>query len=150
MLICMVIFVQVPALDNPNFVGGTLWYYLAVTMHIVLSFLHVSAFMQWPRGFTNILEGFKIMTILAQVLNFITALTLFARAPPYGEIVYEEKVLKTWLMMEIILVGSLVFTNMIYVFFRTMERPKLTLSIEPTKDHDMDYLSCEDPQLLIA
>ena len=39
---------------------------------------------------------------------------------------------------------------MFYIFIRTIERPKLVLSIEPSKDLEMDYLSCEDPQLMIS
>jgi len=90
------------------------------------------------------------MAILIQVLNLITALTLFTRAPPYSTLTPEEKGLKTWLLIEIAYVISLVAATMLHLFLRSLERPKLTLEYEHERDRSVDYLGSEDPQLMIT
>ena len=90
------------------------------------------------------------MAILIQVLNLITALTLFSRAPPYDKLTLEEQRLKTWLLIEITYVVSLVAATMLHLFIRSLERPKLTLYYEHERDRSIDYLGTEDTQLMIT
>ena len=78
-----------PQPDNTNFDGGHVWYTLAVTMHILLAFLHIFTFSEIPdqlKTVTTYMEGLKMLTILADVLNLIMAMNLFSRAPPYDEL----------------------------------------------------------------
>ena len=90
------------------------------------------------------------MAILAQVLNFIMAMILFINAPPNEGMTPDEQVFKVWLMLEILMVVSLVVTNVLYTFGRSFERNKLSLSIDDTTDLNVDFLASETTQLAIA
>jgi len=150
LFILMVTFIKRPDADNDNFTGGLFWWWMAVTMHVVLGYAHFHTQMDWPNGFAINVEAFKVMAILIQVLNLITALTLFSRAPPYDQLTTEEQELKTWLLIEITYVISLVAATMIHLLLRSLERPKLTLEYEHERDRTVDYLGSEDPQLMIT
>ena len=84
------------------------------------------------------------------MLNLITALTLFSRAPPYNDLTIEEQRLKTWLLIEITYVISLAAATSFHLILRSLERPKLTLEYESERDRTVDYLGTEDTQLMIT
>ena len=85
------------------------------------------------------------------MLNLITALTLFSRAPPYDTLTTDEKTLKTWLLIEITYIISLVAATMLHYFLRvTIGKPEIRLEYSSESDPKIDYLSSEDRQLLIT
>ena len=107
------------------------WRPFALSMHIFLAILHLSSLLELGGNYiTIILNAFRILLILAEVLNFIIAITLFSRTPPYNELeTNEEKRLKTWLLLEVIMIVCLVSSNVIMLFIRAgFVRPKLLLS----------------------
>ena len=59
-------------------------------MHGILSLLHINAYLVTTDGINMVMEGIRIMSILAQVLNFILMLSLFSNAPPYKELDPDE------------------------------------------------------------
>ena len=154
MALAMILFVGSQPKDingNPseNFVGAYQWYWLAFSQHIALALVHYSTFFMIG-GLYIILEAFKVMAILAEVLNFIMAMILFINAPPHDQISEDEQTFKIWLMLEILCVVSLIVTNCIYTIFRSFERNKIELSIEDNDDKTLDYLAAESTQLLIT
>ena len=44
----------------------------------------------------------------------------------------DEQIFKVWLMLEILMVVSLIVTNVLYTLVRSFERNKLELSIDTT------------------
>ena len=146
MFLGMIIFVKAPE-DEVNFQGASLWYIVAIGQHLALSFIHLSTFFK-ADGSQIILEAFKIMTILAQVMTFVMAMMLFVNAPPNEGMTNDEQVFKVWLMLEILMLVSLVVTNVLIILLRSFERSKLTLSIDDdTTDINVDYLASETTQL---
>ena len=62
----------------------------------------------------------------------------------------DEQIFKVWLMLEILMVVSLIVTNVLYTLVRSFERNKLELSIDTTQDVNVDFLASESTQLAIA
>lgn len=123
---------------------------MAASMHLVLSLLHFTSFFSADKSIYMNIEALKMISILIQVLNFISAMTLFARAPPYMSLTNDEQILKLWLMIESVYVFSLFVTTIIYILIRSIERPKLVMTLGDSKDKKNDFLSDEQPQLLIT
>ena len=77
--------------DADEFEGKRFWYALAMTMHILLAILHLLSFSAiLPKNWLLYIEGLKIMSILVEVINFIIALTLFSKQPPYNMLLDKE------------------------------------------------------------
>ena len=130
MCIAMLIFIRPPDEECQTFwQGASLWYNLAVVQHILLSLVHMNAIYIYITGWTLFLESIKIMAIIAEVLNFIMAMILFINSPPSHELKPEENSFKIWVMLEMLMIASLVLANIFYVFVRTWERNKITISL---------------------
>ena len=146
--------VPIPERDSLNFGGGWVWYWLAVTQHVLLSFLHLSntiSFAGTGSMAKMAIEGLKMLTILAQVLNFIIGMNLFGTAPPVTGMTQDERIIKMWLMVEISLTVSLLVSNILGMAFKFCHWPDFgEISIELERDMKLDYLASEDPQLIIS
>ena len=130
MCIAMLIFIRPPDEECQTFwQGAALWYNLAVFQHILLSLVHMNAIYIDISGWPLFLESIKIMAIIAEVLNFIMAMILFINSPPSHELKPEENSFKIWVMLEMLMIASLVLANIFYVFVRTWERNKITISL---------------------
>ena len=146
--------VPIPERDSLVFGGGWVWYWLAVTQHFLLSILHLSntvSFGDCGSIAKMAIEGLKMLTILAQVLNFIIGMNLFGTAPPVSQMTQDERIIKLWLMVEILLTVSLLASNILGMCFKFRKWPDFgTISIELERDLKLDYLASEDPQLIIS
>ena len=97
------------------------------------------------------LEGFKMLTILAQVLNFIMGMNLFGNAPPVSIMSNDDRLIKMWLLVEISLTICLLLSNIVGMLLRFCHWPDFgSITIEQEKDMTKDYLASDDPQLLIS
>ena len=143
-----------PERDSLSFGGGWIWYLIAVTQHVFLSFLHLSntiSVAELGSMFKMAIEGLKMLTILAQVLNFIVGMNLFGTAPPVNDMTQDERIIKMWLMIEISLTVSLLVSNILGMAFKFCHWPDFgEISIELERDLKLDYLASEDPQLIIS
>ena len=149
--------IPIPASDNTSFDGGRTWYWIAVMQHLVLSFLHLNTMVSVTAlsGGGSLLplsiEGFKMISILSQVLNFIIGMNLFGNAPPVSRMSQEDRIIKMWLIIEISLSLSLLLSNILGMMLKFRHWPDFgQISIELEMDYKLDYLASEDPQLIIG
>ena len=148
--------IPIPSRDNTSFDGGFIWYILTVWQHFILSLLffitifgadHITTKELLPMS----IEGFKMLTILAQVLNFIMGMNLFGNAPPVSIMSNDDRLIKMWLLVEISLTICLLLSNIVGMLLRFCHWPDFgTISIEHDKEKTKDYLASDDPQLLIS
>ena len=73
--------IPIPEAESIIFSGGQFFWWIAFFQHLLLSGLHVVTFIHQESFSGSILpmalEGLKMITILAQVLLFISAMNLF-------------------------------------------------------------------------
>ena len=69
----------------------------------------------------------KIFTIPIQAINFILLATLYVEAPRFADLDEEGARFKLWLYIEAIMIVAQVFTNMLFVLIRSVERSKISV-----------------------
>ena len=89
-----------------------------------------------------------MLSVLAEILNFTTMLSLFAKSPDWDEMYKEERIFTVWLFVEALVVISTVAVNIVYVMVRSCAREAIEVGfeVEPldqdsTPDYNKDFLS---------
>ena len=132
MLVAMIVFVRIPPDEELliAFPGGEAWYFYALFMHLILGFLHFTTMIQTIDAVETFKEGLLMCAVLAEVLNFVTMLSLFAEAPMWSDMTSEERLFEIWLFVEALVIMGTVLVNVIYVFIRSFYREGVDLSLE--------------------
>ena len=87
--------------------------------------------------------------VLAEVLNFTTMLSLFAKSPTWDEMTDTERVFEVWIFIEALVICSTVAVNVIFIFIRSLHRVENELSLTDEEDVNQDFLNNENNQMLI-
>ena len=96
-----------------------------------------------------------MVAVLAEVLNFVTMLSLFANSPIWSALSNQERVFEVWLFVEALVIMCTVAANVLYVLIRSFQRETINIEAEPARadtkpDYNKDFLSSENNQFLIS
>ena len=96
-----------------------------------------------------------MVAVLAEVLNFVTMLSLFAKSPVWSEMDDQERLFEVWLFVEALVIMCTVAVNVLYVFIRSFQRETINIEAEPDRedtqpDYNKDFLNSENNQFLIS
>ena len=73
------------------------------------------------------------------------AMIIFINAPPSNGLTAQENTFKTWLMLEMLIIVTLVLINNFYLLKRSFKRDLITFNIDwPNVRPTTDYLEKED------
>ena len=94
-----------------------------------------------------------MVAVLAEVLNFTTMLSIFAKSPIWDDLNSEERLFEVWVFIEALVVVSTVGVNIIYVAGRSCQRESVQVDFEDhehsSRDFNKDFLNSENNQLII-
>ena len=107
-------------------------------MHVILSLVHLQRLLNLALEISPALEtyrmGLQMVSVLAEILNFTTMLTLLVQNEEIGieweEMTTEEQTFTIWIIIEALVFLMTVATNVGYVLLRSFIPDNVTLDMD--------------------
>ena len=138
-----------------------LWYWLALSMHFLLAFVHglnfITPLLGLPPAFEGILRALQMISVIFETINFALMLTLsvyMTKELKFDEIEdfvknTELATFRRWLTIEAVMFSITVLSNILVCLFRTYLKDYIQVDIDGTEvPESLDFLRSETTQNL--